>query len=324
MSTILEDAQKAFDIEIKCLQKTRIALDFEFQSVVFSILSLPFETNKVVTMGVGKSGFIARKIAATMSSTGTKAIFINPAEAVHGDIGIVSKGDIVIAISKSGKSQEILNIIPTLRGIGISRLVSIVADKESPLAKESSAVLLTPVEEELDKYNIVPTSSTTAALVMGDALAIAIMHGLNFTNQDFSKFHPGGSLGRGLSVKVSDLAIKDIRPFYQIAGIEGILEEMNRKPVGGVVVVDENKCVIGIITEADVRRAVLNVCNIKEIKAFEIMSKMPVTVNFTDTARYALDLMEKRDSQISLLPVVDDNNKFQGILRLHDVVKAGL
>lgn len=329
MGTILEEACDLFNTEINCLQETRESLGYEFQSAVISLLGISDERNKVIVIGVGKSGFIARKIAATMTSTGTKAIFLNPSEAAHGDLGVVNKNDIVIAISKSGKSQEILNIIPSLRQIGATYLISIVADEESPLAKESNKVLYTPVEKECDEYGIVPTASTTAALVLGDALAMAIMKSKNFTNKDFSKLHPGGSLGKRLIVNVEDVMMGTTCTLMGTAPLRIIVSQMSLNSFGFVCIVDSEEKLCGIITDGDLRRAIMKHCDTVGkidvvLRAEDIMSDNPITITKDMKAYDALKLMEGRKNQISVLPVVDADNKVTGVLRLHDIIKLGI
>ena len=318
---IVEEAKKTFDIEIKELEKIKKKIDSKFEEMVNNILEL--KNNKVVRTGIGKSGHIGAKIAATLSSTGTSSIFINSAEALHGDLGMISNGDIVIAISNSGNSDEILSILNPIRKIG-AKLIAFTGNEKSTLAKNSDIVINIGVEKEACPLGTAPMSSTTATLVMGDALAVALMKKRNFTENDFAKYHPGGSLGKRLLLTVRDLMHSgdELPVLSKEEIIENILLVLTKKKMGAVCISDtgnENGKLIGIITEGDIRRALHHKEKFFTYRAKDIMIENPISVQVESMALDALHLMENRESQINVLPVVKDNN-IVGIIRIHDLV----
>ena len=318
---IVEEAKKTFDIEIKELEKIKKKIDSKFEEMVNNILEL--KNNKVVITGIGKSGHIGAKIAATLSSTGTSSIFINSAEALHGDLGMISNGDIVIAISNSGNSDEILSILNPIRKIG-AKLIAFTGNEKSTLAKNSDIVINIGVEKEACPLGTAPMSSTTATLVMGDALAVALMKKRNFTENDFAKYHPGGSLGKRLLLTVRDLMHSgdELPVLSKEEIIENILLVLTKKKMGAVCISDtgnENGKLIGIITEGDIRRALHHKEKFFTYRAKDIMIENPTSVQVESMALDALHLMENRESQINVLPVVKDNN-IVGIIRIHDLV----
>lgn len=318
---IIEEAKKTFDIEIKELEKIKKKIDSKFEEMVNNILEL--KNNKVVITGIGKSGHIGAKIAATLSSTGTSSIFINSAEALHGDLGMISNGDIVIAISNSGNSDEILSILNPIRKIG-AKLIAFTGNEKSTLAKNSDIVINIGVEKEACPLGTAPMSSTTATLVMGDALAVALMKKRNFTENDFAKYHPGGSLGKRLLLTVRDLMHSgdELPVLSKEEIIENILLVLTKKKMGAVCISDtgnENGKLIGIITEGDIRRALHHKEKFFTYRAKDIMIENPISVQVESMALDALHLMENRESQINVLPVVKDNN-IVGIIRIHDLV----
>ena len=318
---IVEEAKKTFDIEIKELEKIKKKIDSKFEEMVNNILEL--KNNKVVITGIGKSGHIGAKIAATLSSTGTSSIFINSAEALHGDLGMISNGDIVIAISNSGNSDEILSILNPIRKIG-AKLIAFTGNEKSTLAKNSDIVINIGVEKEACPLGTAPMSSTTATLVMGDALAVALMKKRNFTENDFAKYHPGGSLGKRLLLTVRDLMHSgdELPVLSKEESIENILLVLTKKKMGAVCISDtgnENGKLIGIITEGDIRRALHHKEKFFTYRAKDIMIENPISVQVESMALDALHLMENRESQINVLPVVKDNN-IVGIIRIHDLV----
>ncbi|MBP6126245.1 MAG: KpsF/GutQ family sugar-phosphate isomerase [Leptotrichiaceae bacterium] len=318
---IVEEAKKTFDIEIKELEKIKKKIDSKFEEMVNNILEL--KNNKVVITGIGKSGHIGAKIAATLSSTGTSSIFINSAEALHGDLGMISNGDIVIAISNSGNSDEILSILNPIRKIG-AKLIAFTGNEKSTLAKNSDIVINIGVEKEACPLGTAPMSSTTATLVMGDALAVALMKKRNFTENDFAKYHPGGSLGKRLLLTVRDLMHSgdELPVLSKEEIIENILLVLTKKKMGAVCISDtgnENGKLIGIITEGDIRRALHHKEKFFTYRAKDIMIENPISVQVESMALDALHLMENRESQINVLPVVKDNN-IVGIIRIHDLV----
>ena len=289
----IQEAKEVFDIEISELEKVKNKLDDRFEKTVNLIYGL--KNNKVVVTGIGKSGHIGRKIAATLASTGTSAIFVNAAEALHGDLGMISNGDVVIAISNSGNSDEILSILTPIKKIG-GKIVALTGNEKSTLAKYAEIVINIGIEKEACPLGTAPMSSTTATLVMGDAIAVALMKMRNFTENDFAKYHPGGSLGKRLL--------------------------LTKKKMGAVCISEDgraNSKLKGIITEGDIRRALQHKEKFFTYKAKDIMISSPISINRDSMALEALHLMENRKSQINVLPVVEGGNVV-GIIRIHDLI----
>lgn len=307
-------AQNVFDIEIEELKKVKSRIDNSFNDVV----ELIFNTKgRVVITGIGKSGIIGKKIAASLASTGTNTFFMHAAEGLHGDLGMVYKDDIVIAISNSGKSQEVLDILPSLKKIGCT-IISMTGNINSPLAKESEYVLDIGVEKEACPMNLAPTSSTTATLVMGDALAVALIKRRRFKPENFAIYHPGGALGRRLLTRIKDLMTKEI-PMVDVEDkLEDIVYEIGSKRVGMTLVYNNNEPV-GIITDGDIRRAIVKSNNLKELKAVDIMTESFKTIVDTEMATTALEKMDLY--KISSLVVVDekDEKRVDGIITMHDL-----
>ena len=318
---ITKEAQNTFNIEISELERVKNRINENFEKLVYMINGL--EHRKVVVTGIGKSGIIGKKIAATLASTGTSAIFINAAEALHGDLGMISEGDIVIAISNSGNSDEILSIMTPIKKIG-AEIVAFTGNETSPLAKHVKVVINIGVEKEASNLGTAPMSSTTATLVMGDALASVLMKMRNFTENDFAKYHPGGSLGKRLLLTVSDLmhSGEELPVLAADENIENVLLVLTKKKMGAVCISEtgkENGKLIGIITEGDIRRALVHKEEFFSYKAKDIMISTPVFINKNAMAMEALKLMENRKSQINVLPVVEDGNVV-GIIRVHDLI----
>ena len=293
----IDYVKNIFDIEISELIKVRDKIDEEIWNIAESILNL---TGKVVVTGVGKSGHIGRKIASTLASTGTYAIFMNSAEALHGDLGMVHPKDMVIAISNSGNSDEVVNILPSINKIG-AKLVAITGNRNSRLGKAADYVLDIGVEREACPMNIAPTCSTTTTLVIGDALASLLITLRDFKPENFALYHPGGSLGRQLLTKVKDVMKTDIAIVRERDIIETVLMQLSEKKLGAVCVVEEDK-IIGIITEGDVRRALSCRDKFFDFKAGDIMTKDFMYISENIQAMDALGMMENRESQISVLP----------------------
>ena len=317
----IQEAKKVFDIEISELEKVKNKLDDRFEKTVNLIYGL--KNNKVVVTGIGKSGLIGKKIAATLASTGTSAIFVNAAEALHGDLGMISNGDVVIAISNSGNSDEILSILTPIKKIG-GKIVAFTGNEKSTLAKYAEIVINIGIEKEACPLGTAPMSSTTATLVMGDAIAVALMKMRNFTENDFAKYHPGGSLGKRLLLHVSDLMhIGDELPVVRKdEKIENVLMVLTKKKLGAVCISDtglENGKLLGIITEGDIRRALEHKDKFFDYAASDIMISNPVTIEKNAMALDALHLMENRKSQINVLPVVENGN-IVGLIRIHDLI----
>lgn len=317
---ILEIAKNTFNIEINELEKLKNKIDNNFEILVNEIYNL--HSNKVVITGIGKSGHIGGKIAATLASTGTSAIFVNAAEALHGDLGMIKSGDIVIMISNSGNSDEIANIISPIKRIG-AKIVGFTGNKNSILGKNSDIIINIGIEKEACPIGKAPMSSTTATLVMGDALAVSLMELRKFTEQDFAKYHPGGSLGKRLLLKVSDLMHSgdELPVITKDTEMDTILLTLTEKKMGAVCISDDGKIgskLIGIITEGDIRRSLTKKDKFFTYTANDIMIKNPVCIKSDEMAFKALELMEKRESQINVLPVIE-NEKIVGIIRLHDL-----
>lgn len=279
---------------------------------------------KVVVTGVGKSGKVAAKIAATLSSTGTPGVFLHAGEAVHGDLGLYSAGDPTILISKSGSTEELLRLIPALRERG-SPLVGILGRIDSPLGRLVDVKLDASVRAEADRHNLVPTASAAVSLALGDALAIAVMERRAFTPQHFVKNHPEGQLGRNLRLTVGEVMHR--RERLAVAGEETPLREviagMTREPLGAACVVREG-VLCGLITDGDLRRALYRWEDWHKLVAWQVMTRQPVTIGVEASLQEALAMMEDRASQISVLPVVDRTGALLGLLRLHDVYQARL
>lgn len=278
---------------------------------------------RVVLTGMGKSGLIARKIVATLNSTGTAAIYLHPTDALHGDLGMVRKDDVVILISKSGNTEEIVNLIPMLKRIGV-KLIGMVGNEDSKVGRECHINLNIGVREEACPYDLAPTASSTATLAMGDALAIALLDYKGFTKEDFAFLHPGGSLGKRLSLKISELMIKgDAIPVVRMnASIKDTILEITSKRLGVTAVIDEAGCLAGIITDGDLRRLLERTLDIKNLCAADLMTRGPKTIKSQYLASFALQTME--NYKITSLIVIDDNNKPVGIIHMHDLVKLGL
>ncbi|HEX9972389.1 MAG TPA: KpsF/GutQ family sugar-phosphate isomerase [bacterium] len=280
-------------------------------------------TGRVIISGMGKSGIIARKIAATLTSTGTSAMFLHPAEGMHGDLGAVHKDDVVICISKSGDTTELFQIFPVLKRIGVP-IISITGNRRSRIAERSDIVLDVSVKEEACPFNLAPTSSTTAALVMGDALAVALLEKRKFSAEDFAQFHPGGSLGKKLTMKIDEIMFTGDRipRVYEDTPLEKVIFEITSKRFGSSCVLDENRQLSGIITDGDIRRLVEKTKDIWNLQAKDVMSQHPKTVKIGTMASDALKLMT--DFSIMQVIIVDDENCPRGIVHIHDLLEAGI
>lgn len=309
-------AQDLFDKEICELEKVKNKISDSLETVVNLILS---SKGKVVITGIGKSGIIGKKIAATLASTGTLAIFMNSAEGLHGDLGMVNKDDVVIAISNSGNSDEVISILPSIKKIGAT-LIAMTANPNSRLGKEATAVLDIGVEQEGCPLNLAPMSSATSTLVMGDALATVLIKARNFKPENFAVYHPGGSLGRRLLMKVKDVMHKDLPLAELNSDMDTVIMTMTKKRLG-VVCIAENDSLVGIITEGDIRRALKMRDKFFEMKAEDIMTRNYTFATEDIMALDALELMENRESQISVLPVLADS-KVVGVVRIHDLLNV--
>jgi arabinose-5-phosphate isomerase len=276
---------------------------------------------RVVISGIGKSAVIAQKIVATLNSTGTPSIFMHAADAIHGDLGIVQTDDVVIIISKSGDSPEIKILVPLIKNFG-NLLVGMIGNTESYLARHADIVLNTTVEQEACPNNLAPTTSTTAQLVMGDALAICLMELKGFQSSDFAKFHPGGTLGKKLYLRVADLYAENEKPkVLATQSLKEVIVEMTAKRLGITAVVDKENNLVGIITDGDLRRMLEKTVAFDKVIAEEIMTINPKTIGADELAVAALDFL--RQYEISQL-VVTDKKKYLGIIHIHDLIKEGL
>ncbi len=279
---------------------------------------------KVVAMGVGKSGVIAQKAAQTLTSTGTVAISIHPSDAMHGSLGVISAEDVVLVFSNSGETDELVSIQPALRARNAA-VIAIVGNADSTLAKQSDVFLDASVDKEACPLNLAPTASTTVALAIGDALAMAVMAARGVTQEDFAANHPGGRLGKRLTIKVKDLMHEspDVSPND---GWLSVVKALSNASLGAVNVVDNDSSLLGIVTDGDLRRTIEKVGTeqLNILTAENMMTRSPVTASTEMLAFEALRLMEDRPRQISVLPVVDDEMKCVGLLRLHDIVRSGL
>ena len=318
----LSIARETFDETIEAFKLLKENLSEDFAKAV----RLIDEAKKVFVLGVGKSGFIARKIAGTLSSVGLPAFFMHPVEALHGDIGAAKEGDVAILLSKSGSTEEIVRILPFLKAKGL-KVISIVGNTRSFLAVHSDAVLNGFVKRESCPLNIAPTTSSLVALALGDALAIAIMKARNFTIEDFARNHPLGQIGKNIALRVKHLAHKgDALPTVEAEeSFKNAIIEITRKGLGCVCVVDGSTGKLkGIITDGDVRRTFQKTENIAGLKAKDVMTANPVSIGPEAFLGEALTLMENRPSQISVLPVVEKNGECVGVIRLHDIARNSI
>ncbi len=281
-------------------------------------------TGKIIVTGVGKSGIIAQKIAQTLTSTGTVAVFVHPSDAMHGSLGVVSRGDVLIALSNSGETDEILLLLPALQKRQTC-IISIVGNVDSTLARQSDVVLDASVDQEACPLNLAPTTSTTVALAIGDALAMTLMQAKGLTAEDFAANHPGGRLGKRLTLKVKNLMHESPNVAPNANWLE-VVKAISKFSLGAVNVVDEKSNLIGIVTDGDLRRTIekTEAKNLEKLSAAEMMTKNPTVAAPEMLAFDALQLMENRPAQISVLPVVDENKHCVGLLRLHDIVRSGL
>ena len=283
--------------------------------------------SKIVVLGIGKSGVIAQKIAQTLTSTGTVAVFLHPSDALHGSLGVISGGDVVIALSNSGETDEILSLLPAIRQRGVL-LLAIVGNVNSTLARNADVFLNASVSQEACPLNLAPTTSTTVALAIGDALAMTLMESKNLTAEDFAANHPAGQLGKRLTLRVADLMhgnAENPKIAANATWLE-VVTSISRFGLGAVNVVDENEKLLGLVTDGDLRRAIQKTApeNLANLAAAEMMTVKPICAAPEMLAFDGLQLMENRPSQISVLPVVNQAGKCVGLLRLHDIVRVGL
>lgn len=320
IETIIQKAKEVVCKEAEAVAGLIDRIDEEFVKAV-QIMSAC--KGRVILTGMGKSGLIARKIVATMNSTGTPAIYLHPTDALHGDLGMVRSEDVVVLISKSGNTEEIVNLIPLLKRLKVI-LIAMVGNKKSKVGKECDIVLNIAVKEEACPYDLAPTASSTATLVMGDALSIALLELKGFTREDFALLHPGGSLGKRLSLKISELMVtgEDIPMVNEFTSMKDTILEITSKRLGMTSVVDECGNLLGIITDGDLRRLLEKTTDIYSLTAGKVMHSNPKTIKADYLASFALQYME--NYKITSLIVVDKQNRPVGVVHLHDLVKLGL
>ncbi len=308
----------AMEAEAEAIATAARRLDAQFSRAVELIIGHP---GKIVVTGIGKSGRVAQKLVATLSSTGTPAVFLHPAEAVHGDLGVYAPEDPTVMISKSGATAELVRLVSILRGFH-SPLIGILGNTASPLAAAVDIVLDASVRAEADPNNLAPTSSAAVALAIGDALAVAVMQARCFTPEDFAVYHPGGQLGRNLELAVSEVMHGPSEAAWAKPddSVRAVVIAMTQHPLGGACVIDEEGRLAGLVTDGDLRRALEKHEDIRQLRAAEIMTRTPTTIRPDARLHEALKLMEDRPSQIYVLPVVDpETRRCLGLLRLHDV-----
>ncbi len=318
---LLQIARDTMLREADAIEKASGMIDDNFLEAVRIILE---HNGKVVLTGIGKSGHIAQKIAATLSSTGTPSVFLHAADAVHGDMGIYSPGDPTILISKSGSTGELVRLIPLFRHFQ-SKLIAVVGNLNSPIAQDADVVLNASVESEADPLGVVPTTSTTVALTIGDALASALILARGFTEMDFARFHPAGQLGRNLVLHVEDIMHRENEIAWVVreSSLREVVIEMTEYPLGAACVVDENRNMVGLITDGDVRRALKHHEDIRTLTAQDIMSTRFTTILPSSAVKDAVQIMENRPTQISVLPVMEAGGKrCMGLVRIHDLYQS--
>jgi len=315
--TIKEIALATINVEAEAISELKQAVNQDFVRCVDLIFH---SKGRVIVTGIGKSAIIGSKIVATLNSTGTPAVFMHAADAIHGDLGTIQKDDIIICLSKSGETSEIKVLIPLLKLQG-SVLIAIVGNRKSYLARQADYIIDATVKKEACLNNLAPTSSTTAQLVMGDALAVCLLECRGFTMNDFARYHPGGALGKKLYLKVSDLSVNNQVPKVQYNDdIRTVIMEISSKRLGVTAVLDKNK-LVGVITDGDLRRMLEKTTDIRQITASDIMTKKPKTIEPDTLVVNALNLMQ--NNNITQLLVLE-KKKYLGVIHLHDILKEGI
>ncbi len=323
MQEMLKHAQDVLRMEAEAVLELVPRIDANFAAAVEMILQCPGRT---VITGMGKSGIIGRKMAATLASTGTPSFYLHPAEGIHGDLGMVTAGDVIIALSNSGETGEVLNILPSLRRIG-AKIIAMVGNDASTLAKNADVVLNVGVSKEACPLGLAPTSSTTAALAYGDALALALLQRHHFTASQFAIFHPGGSLGRRLLLTVGDIMHSGEENPVVVGEttVQEALFVITDKGLGAVSVIDANGVMQGVLTDGDIRRGLSKGVDFLQRPVTELMTKQPKTITKDKLAAQALHIMESNHPKpITVLPVIDADNKVIGLLHMTDLVRQGV
>ena len=320
LNSINELAKDVLDIEAKAILRLKNNIGDDFDKAVDILYNCK---GRVIVTGMGKSGLIGKKIAATMSSTGTPAYFLHPAESTHGDSGVITRNDVIIAISNSGETQELLNLLPLIKRFGCE-MIGMTGNLNSTLAKTSEVTLDISVEREACPLGKAPTASTTATLAMGDALAVCLMEKKGFTKEDFLMYHPSGKLGKGLTYKVRDLMITgDKMPVVSDdESFTDVINTISEYKLGMAMVVDSDKKLSGVLTDGDIRRTVIKYHDISNLKIKDVMTSNPKRITSDAYAASALNLMEK--FSITALAVVDENNIPVGVIHVHDLLRAGV
>ncbi len=315
--SIIETAVTTFKLESEAILNLIPFINDDFVAVVYAILE---SKGRVIVTGIGKSAIIAQKIVATFNSTGTPAIFMHAADAVHGDLGMIQQNDIVICLSKSGNTPEIKLLAPLLKQSG-NLLIGMLGKIDSHLARNADLILNTSVEKEACPHNLAPTTSTTAQLAMGDALAICLLEARDFNTDDFARYHPGGSLGKRLYLKAGDVALKNQKPIISsTAAVKDVIIEISKNRLGAVVVLENDK-VMGIITDGDIRRMLEKHTNLEHIKASDLMNTNPKQIDKEELALLALEII--KENNITQLLVMD-GDIYCGMIHLHDLLDEGI
>lgn len=319
---VLDEARRVLEIEMNSIGDLIKKLDTNFVKVV----ELMFECKgRIIVTGIGKSGLIGRKIASTLASTGTPALFLDAVEGVHGDLGMVMRNDVVLMISNSGETEEILKIVPNLKKMG-TKMILLTGRPTSTLANFSDIVINVGVKTEACPFNLAPTTSSVTTLAMGDALAVVLLEKRDFKPEDFAFLHPGGHLGKKLLLKVDDVmhSGEDNPVVSEENSMKDAIIEITSKRLGATSVVNDKGILVGIITDGDLRRAIEKYNNLLEKRVEEIMTKKPIAIESEKLAAEAVHIMEDRPSQIMVLPVIDKEKRPIGMLRIHDLVKEGV
>ena len=320
MKTINDLAMEVLDIEANSILRLKNNIGEEFQRAIDILYNCK---GSVIITGMGKSGLIGRKIAATLTSTGTPSYFLHPAESTHGDSGIITRNDVVIAISNSGETQELLNLLPLIKRFGV-QMIGMTGKMNSTLANASDVTLDISVEREACPLNKAPTASTTATLAMGDALAVCLLEKRGFSEEDFLIFHPSGALGKGFLYKVEDLMItgEKLPIAKENDNFVNVIDLITSRKLGMAMIVNDTGCLTGVMTDGDIRRTIMKYDDIKSLVIKDVMTVNPKRISKTDYGASALNLMEKYS--ITALAVVDEYNKPIGVIHIHDLLKAGV
>lgn len=320
INSICDLAKEVLQIEADSIQNLRNRIDGDFERAIDILYSCK---GRVIVTGMGKSGHVGRKIAATLSSTGTPSYFLHPAESTHGDSGIITREDVVIAISNSGETAELMNLLPLIERFGV-KMIAMTGKKESTLGRKSDVVLDVSVEKEACPLGKAPTASTTATLAMGDAVAICLLKKRGFTEEDFLMFHPSGALGRGVLYHVSDLMITGDRipVVNENNNFHDTIQLISAKKLGCAIIINDMGVMTGILTDGDIRRTLLRYDNTSSLLARDVMTQKPKVILDTDLAAKALHIMEKHS--ITALAVCDSANRPVGLIHIHDLLKAGV